>query len=512
MTKSDRILIALFAATGLALRAIAFFRYRVDSDEPQHLHVAWGWTAGYVQYKDVFDNHAPLFHILTAPLLLAVGERADVVLWMRAPMLVLFAIVLACTFVLARRLYDTRTAAWAVVLLAIFPTFFLKSLEYRTDNLWVAFWMLALAALTAGPATPRGMFFAGAIFGCALATSMKTTMLIAALILAAAMAGIRRVPVGNAVAAAAGFLVVPGILAVHFITLGVWNELLYCVFEFNQRLALIRPKPWWNAAAFPLLVAATYFLMRRYVSTSWRSILALWVAMFAFVIGSFWLIVSPRDLLGVLPILAIFAAAYLPRPALAGIALLSVASIYYYADRLENRTDEYITQMNQALGLTRPGEPVMDLKGELVYRPRPFYYPFELITRTQMAAGMIPDTIPEDVVRSRCHVAQADGPVWPPRGRAFLRANFIDLGRLRAAGQWIGGDGTFNIAIPGEYAIVTEHGHARGTLDGTPYTGPRELGAGPHRFVSVETTRVALLWAPAFERGYSPFHLRDREF
>src|SRR6185369_11494597 len=70
-------------AIGVALSAAAVLRvvyavhYRVDSDEPQHLHVAWGWSQGLMQYRDVFDNHAPLFHILFSPLVRAVGERPE---------------------------------------------------------------------------------------------------------------------------------------------------------------------------------------------------------------------------------------------------------------------------------------------------------------------------------------------------------------------------------------------------------------------------------------------------
>ncbi|HWS72879.1 MAG TPA: hypothetical protein VN605_12235, partial [Thermoanaerobaculia bacterium] len=69
--------LAALGAVSLVFRSLAFFRYRFDSDEPQHLHVAWGWTAGLVQYRDYFDNHAPLVHILTAPILRLVGERDD---------------------------------------------------------------------------------------------------------------------------------------------------------------------------------------------------------------------------------------------------------------------------------------------------------------------------------------------------------------------------------------------------------------------------------------------------
>src|SRR5436305_15230073 len=112
ISRSERLLAMAIAAVTLAMRAVAFFHYRFDSDEPQHLHVAWGWTAGLLQYRDLFDNHAPLFHMLTAPLLALVGERPTVLFYMRLPMLLLWAVVLASTFIIARRLYDARVAAW----------------------------------------------------------------------------------------------------------------------------------------------------------------------------------------------------------------------------------------------------------------------------------------------------------------------------------------------------------------------------------------------------------------
>jgi hypothetical protein len=43
-------------------------------------------------------------------------------------------------------------------------------------------------------------------------------------------------------------------------------------------------------------------------------------------------------------------------------------------------------------------------------------------------------------------------------------------------------------------------------LDNTPFTGPRELAAGPHLFVpSRRAGKLVLIWAQALERGYSPF-------
>src|SRR3982751_6061911 len=123
-SRSERLLMAAIAMVTLAMRAVAFFRYRFDSDEPQHLHVAWGWTAGLLQYRDLFDNHAPLFHMATAPILRLAGERPDVLLYMRGPMLLLFAVVVWVTYVLGARLYSKRIGLWAALLLALFPVFF----------------------------------------------------------------------------------------------------------------------------------------------------------------------------------------------------------------------------------------------------------------------------------------------------------------------------------------------------------------------------------------------------
>jgi hypothetical protein len=87
------------------------------------------------------------------------------------------------------------------------------------------------------------------------------------------------------------------------------------------------------------------------------------------------------------------------------------------------------------------------------------------------------------------------------------------MGRLRAAGEFIRDDGGFSVVLPGEYVIVTEHGEASGTLDSTPYAGARQLTAGAHTFGrTVPGEQVAVLWAPAFRRGFSPFHLQDRDF
>ncbi|HVR40315.1 MAG TPA: glycosyltransferase family 39 protein, partial [Thermoanaerobaculia bacterium] len=411
------------------------------------------------------------------------------------------------TYVLGRELYDERVAAWAVVLLSLFPPFFLKSLEFRNDNLWNALWMLALLALI----RRKRPFVIGLILGAALAASIKTLLLIPALVIAAI---IIRAPRRGFFEAIAGFVIVPGAIATYFAAIGTWNDFVYCTLTFNSEFAWMRSSLWIVRAIFPFAFAAVVWIALRFRATSelWRYFFAVTMAVFVVMLACLWILISPRDFLPMMPLAAIFGAAAMTRTrSLVIVSVIFIAALWYYADRFENKTDWHTTMMDQALRLTHTGEMLIDYKGETIYRRRPFYYVLENITRAQMAYGMIRDTVPEDVVRTRTYVAQADGPIWPPRARAFLSENFLDMGRLRAAGQWIRDDGTFTIAIPGEYVIVDERGEARGVLDGNEYRDARTLTAGAHRFEGAKERR-AVMWAPAFRRGHSPFHLRDRDF
>ena len=515
LSRNEKVALAFFAGVATLLRALAFFRYRFDADEQHHAHVAWGWSEGLVQYRDYFDNHAPLFHLLMSPVFLLAGERRDILLWLRVPMLLLFGVMVWATYVLARKLYDERVALWAVVLLALFPPFFLKSLEFRTDNLWNVLWMLALVALVLG----KRPFLIGLVLGAAFAVSMKTSLLLITLLLAAAITRMfRKTEIrGKWVEGLAGFVIVPAVLVIFFVSVGGWDDLVYCNFTFNGNLAKTRTNLWVARAIFPFTFGALVWAAWRFRAAAnvWRYFFAVAIGVYTVTLAGFWILISPRDFLPLMPLIAIFVAAMVTRFArpvvsFGVVCVLCAAALWYYADRFENRTAWHYTMMDQALRLTRPGEMVMDLKGETIYRPRPFYYAFELITRSQIAYGIIPDTVAADVVRTRTYIAQADGPMWPPVARAFLNDYFINLGRLRAAGGWVRKDGTFSIAVPGEYVLLVAAGEARGVVDGAPYVGALTLDAGLHRFTGEEN--VAVVWAPAWRRGHSPFRLRDTEF
>lgn len=526
MPRAERSAAIAIATAALAMRVVAFFHYRFDSDEPQHLHVAWGWTTGLLQYRDVFDNHAPLFHIVTAPLLLLLGERADILLYMRAPMVVLWLIVSLATYAIARHLYDTRVALWSTLLLNVLPPFFLKSIEFRTDNLWNAFWMLAIVVLTLGPRSIGAFFVAGLLLGCALSVSLKTSLLLITLAGAGLITYLMclrgrgtDIRARHLAGFAIGFTVVPSLIVSYFVWRGAWSDFVYCVFDFNRLVTLHRsPFVVWppRILYIPLIVITLRVAWRYRRATNARFFFGVATAIFFVTLASFWILISPRDFLPFLPFVSIFIAAAIARkpyfvPAIAALAIVSFIAIGHYTAWLSNRTREYITMENQVLRLTRPGEMVMDYKGETIYRRRPTYFILEYITRNAIAQGVLADTVPEDLIRARCHVAQADGVQWPNRARDFMHTYFIDLGRLRASGQWLRDDGAFTIAVPGDYVVITRNGEAEGVLDGTPYRGARALAAGIHTFAG-RRERKACLWAPAYARGFSPFHPQDLDF
>ena len=523
LNRAEWITLTALGGTLIVLRVIALFHCSVDSDETHHLHVAWGWTAGLVQYRDVFDNHAPLFHMLSAPLIGFLGERADIVILMRIAMVPLSIVALLSAFFIAHRLFSMRVALWTMIVVAAYPPFFLKSLEYRTDNLWTALSMAAVALLVAGRRV-----LAGFVLGCALCTSMKTLPLVMVLLVAGLVIHFLidrngwRLPTGGwqFFAPAAAFLIAPSILAAFFYFQNAWHSMLYCVFEFNLLATRLRAHPGLRGVLYLVcLLLMILFAVRIGVRMDRHRFLLLFVVVaFFLTTQAFWPILSQRDYLAVMPLMAMFLVAYtISRGASvvavlapAALTLVFLASLFRYTGGFRDRAGEQIAAMREVLALTRPGDCVMDLKGETIYRPRPFYYALETIARAAISRHLIADTIPEAVIAGRCHVAGADALFFPPRARAFLTKHFLDLGALRASGQWIRSDGSFSVAVPGRYVIVGRNGSVRGVLDGSAVGGAVSLDAGNHRFIrATADERLACFWADAFERGYSPFQRRS---
>ena len=114
LPRTERLAVIAILGVSAVLRIAACLRALPDSDEPQHLHVSWGWSRGLVQHRDFFDNHAPLFHILTGPLVKLLGETPQTLLWARVALVPVTALLLWGVWRIGRALFGVRTAAWAV--------------------------------------------------------------------------------------------------------------------------------------------------------------------------------------------------------------------------------------------------------------------------------------------------------------------------------------------------------------------------------------------------------------
>src|SRR5260370_28864101 len=233
---------ALFALM-IVIRVINIMRYSFDSDESQHLHVIWGWARGFVQYRDLFDNHMPLFQILLAPIFGLIGDRATILYWMRFVLLPMYFVAAWCTYQIGTSLFSKRVGIWAVILVGVYARYHFTSVEFRTDNLWAPVWLLSITALISGPLTVRRALVAGLLLGLCFGISMKSVLFLFSITVAAPMTlllvGRERAgqswnyPAQCVAALLIATAIVPATIIAFFAFEGVWHDFRYCVFDFN---------------------------------------------------------------------------------------------------------------------------------------------------------------------------------------------------------------------------------------------------------------------------------------
>lgn len=548
--------VALLVVVGLRIRYASQIHF--NSDEPQHLHVVWGWANGLLQYKDVFDNHAPLFDMILAPVLRLVGERPDVVIWMRLAMLPLFLICLWMVFVIGKQVFSARVGLWAAVVASVFPhidheakaftvdaLFFFKMGEFRTDVLWTMFWLCSLAILVSGRISVRRCFAFGLALGAALAVSMKTILMVLAVLAAAGFVlGFqwyteRRISLKTAMkhvgAAVAGFVVMPVAIVAYFAMKHSLAPMYYCVVEHNRMpgsglFDRARHSLWYLLPRVAGLAALSGYLMHRALNreTGAKQAFLLFVAgAYYWAVCGFWPIITPQDFQPSDPILAICVTALLlflgqrlaertNRPVLLGLPIrvtvvLGFVMILREESLSQHRTKDDVAMVRDVLCLTNPGEQIIDAKGECIYRPRAWYMVLETIARKKLRLGKIPDDLIAATIEKRAPLAHGLERMLED-DRAWFEKNYVQVGHVFVIGHILGTADQralpFDTEIPETYAVVSNYGFVHGTLDGAPVRGPVKLEPGHHEFVpdgGRATQRLAVVWARAAERGYSPF-------
>ncbi|HYI09031.1 MAG TPA: glycosyltransferase family 39 protein [Thermoanaerobaculia bacterium] len=485
----------LLGAT-VAVRCWFLITHRLDSDEPQHLHVAWAWTRGLVQYRDVFDNHLPLLHVLFAPLLAVVPEGSQVfsiARWAIAP----FAI--ACAWLLysfVRPMFGTRTAIAAAVLFSVLPPWMPKSVEFRNDVLWIFFWLAALALLARR--SRAAFLLAGIALGLSLLASVKTIPLLLAHLLVLVTQR-RPVAIRAALQIAVGMAIPLGIAAACMLAVGALDDLVFATISYNAAAPVPAVRRIGGVIAFaigaPLLVLAWTRAGRNLDHPVAR--LVLFTIWYTAVLLCFWPIVTGRDFLPIVPVAAIAVAMRLPERRWLGaltaatIAAVVLSVIYDRPWRPPEQWRGHI--VDAAVRVTAPDDYVFDLKGDAIFRRRPVYYVYEDVGRALIETGAIPDAGPEQIAARGCCAAIRDVTHIPTRTRAFLNKHFIGgKGPLRVCGVRVTGP-TFDIAVPQTYAVLARDPH-RVVIDGVPYRGPRRLEAGQHSLSGGGNGEVTVIW------------------
>ncbi|MDR3402148.1 MAG: hypothetical protein P4L99_06575 [Chthoniobacter sp.] len=541
--------IILLAVVILALRIGYSLILRFDSDEPQHLHVVWAWSKGMLPYRDVFDNHAPLFQYLCAPLFGLIGERANIVMPMRWAMFPLYVLAVYGVFRLAAVFFPRRAALFIAVSGSLLPAYFLKSVEFRPDDLWAAVWFLSLAILIEGQWTIRRAFVFGLGLGVSFAVSMKTTLFVLTLALAfAILLGLKlldknaRVPwslfarcVGVAIL---GTLVAPAVVVAYFAFHGALPQFYYGVIEHNIVPGMKRwnhpgyLQPWFALTLAGLILGATliYRLGANVAARSRMVVTFLLPGCYVLVLYGFWPDIPREDDLPLYPLIplavCLLAAAVLPKVGREAIgrfstklawAVIAIQVTWLLVVRQpwarENRSQ--VAAIATILQLTTPEDYVMDAKSGAIYRQRPFFFALETITRMRMRHGLIKDDIRARLVETRTPVAVVKGVLDQSKSKDFIAANYLPLkGRdqIRVLGKLptkeaapMDGVFHFDVMIPGKYSIVDSLGRVPGELDGAPCEMGKELPAGRHEFHAARVSSgPVIFWDRALEKGYQP--------
>ena len=268
-TSAALLLIAL-----ILLRGITIMHYRFGSDEPQHLHVVWGWARGFVQYRDLADNHMPLFQILCAPIYKLIGDRGTILYWMRIILQPLYVVAFWCTYRIGSLLFSRRVGVWAAILVGLSFDYAFCSVEFRTDNLWAPLWLLCMAVLLNGALTMRRALIAGFLMGLCFGVSMKTLLLVMSTVIGGSMTlifvGRKRLGIGwwQILGALAAFfastLIVPATIMAAFAFYGMWPQFRYWVFDNNIVPGVRNHPAWWViifAVGFPLVILGARWIV-----------------------------------------------------------------------------------------------------------------------------------------------------------------------------------------------------------------------------------------------------------
>lgn len=512
--------------TLLGIRFSWLSAYPLNSDEPQHAHVAWSIAQGAMPYRDVFDNHGPLFSAMYSTLLAVLGERPDILWCLRLAVMPWYVLVLAATWFIARRLYSRGVADATAILVGLFPIVFIKLGEFRTDDLWAALWLSGTAIAVFAQGRPWHWLSSGLMFGAALSVSQKTLPL-AAIAISAATAiwavpwwANRRVASTHAIALIVGAFVVPGAfvlwLVSHHDTAPAW----YDIVAYNLAPTGDSGHPWhlfgYLLLAIGILAATAWRVRRADATDRWRAFLGAHALLFMLMIWFAWPLPTEQDFLPVIPMAVLSLVGLVDRTGVVsskgGLALVSIVAmaelslVIKHAPPWRDALASVQSQLRVVLACTTPADTLMDAKSGSIFRRRPYSPVIESLARQRFESGRMPDDIAASLVAN--HTMTAIDGRYPQAAQAFIEQNYRPgTAGVRMAGLPLvssAGRQRFDLALAGDYIVTDGRRQLSVSIDGQPLDTSWSLGAGPHMLGTTTDRPLMLIWNQAWECGWRP--------
>lgn len=283
LDRHRRTLVAACIALGVFALFLCFYR-AWDADEFEHLQFTWLLSEGRTPYRDFFEHHTPVYHLLTAPYFDLIrdgppGLMLTAAFGLRVLSTLFTALTAYVVFAMTRRAAGSGTAIMAVALLLSCSFVLEKGIEVRPDALATLLLVVAAYAIARGlcdaPTVEERLAWA-ALAGFAIGGSIMTSQkgIFPALGLAAALGilGTRRHGRGFTFAFAAVALAGTIIAILPVLWLFATRGALGDFFQNNVVLVILWPRDFaaegwrWLALAMAkdtvfMLLAATGFVL-----------------------------------------------------------------------------------------------------------------------------------------------------------------------------------------------------------------------------------------------------------
>jgi hypothetical protein len=166
---------------------------------------------------------------------------------------------------------------------------------------------------------------------------------------------------------------------------------------------------------------------------------------------------------------------------------------------------EQWTLLKDTLALTRPGDMLLDLKGETIFRRRPIYLVYVLATTRGMEIGRLPKEDPVQLSASDTAVVIGTGAGFPKDMRKYIKDHYLPASASRL---WVAGSDVDRVQenghrvmradppVAGVYVILANGSAPIGSL-WVKKPGPQALDL-PDR------DDLLLYWKAAWDAGYRP--------